>query len=136
MPKAKLPTLNPFFIFKAWWQGFLRFWHCAILQMVKGTKNSILWETICNNGGLLWSNIKHSVTHNFFNEGNCITWLQMILRHFPNCSKRNSPCKIGYYLQSIQCIFIYGEEECFLLFPKCKEGNLFRYWLSLSLMYW
>ena len=59
----------------------------------------------------------------------------MILRHFPNCSKRNSPCKIGYYLQSIQCIFIlvllYGE-ECFLLFPKCKEGNLFRYWLSLS----
>ena len=52
----------------------------------------------------------------------------MILRHFPNCSKRNSPCKIGYYLQSIQCIFIllllYGE-ECFLLFPKCKERQIY-----------
>ena len=95
----------------------LKFWHCAILQMVKGTKNSILWETICNNGGLLWSNIKHSVIIFSMKVHNCITWLQMILRNiFPIAVKEIPLAKSD---------ITYNQSNAFSSYYYSMENNVF-----------
>ena len=85
--------------------------------MVKGTKNSILWETICNNGGLLWSNIKHSVIIFSMKVHNCITWLQMILRNiFPIAVKEIPLAKSD---------ITYNQSNAFSSYYYSMENNVF-----------